>query len=96
MKMETKKAYLIKNITEYGKLISYCIENDISVWRTYWDDREKGDRCYQIDWKEHRCYYSSRHYYETSGYKVVIPIFQLNKYGNYIIPPRGSGAGIER
>lgn len=27
-----KKAYLIDNIEEYGKIISYCIENDISVF----------------------------------------------------------------
>lgn len=83
--METKKAYLIKNITEYGKLVSYCIEKDISVWRTYWDERESEDRCYHIDWEEHRCYYSSRYYFETSCYELVIPIFQLNQYGNYII-----------
>lgn len=47
---ETKNVYLILDIEEYGKFISYCIEHDISVWRTYWDEREKGNRCYQIDW----------------------------------------------
>lgn len=78
-----KKAFLITNIEEYGKLISFCIENDISVWRTYWDEREKGDRCYNIDWKEKRCYYSSRRYYENNGYEIVSPTFQLNEYGTY-------------
>lgn len=78
-----KKAFLITNIEEYGKLISFCIENDISVWRTYWDEREKEDRCYNIDWKEKRCYYSSRRYYENNGYKIVTPTFQLGKYGTY-------------
>lgn len=39
--METKKAYLIKDITEYGKFISYCIHNDITVCRAYWDERER-------------------------------------------------------
>ncbi len=83
--MKTKKAYLIKNITEYGKFISYCINNDITVWRTYWDERESGDRCYSIRQEERRCYHSSRHYYEVNDYRIVIPIFQLDKYGNYII-----------
>lgn len=78
-----KKAYLITSVGEYGKFISFCIENDISVWRTYWDEREKGDRCYNIDWKEKRCYYSSRRYYENNGYEIVSPTFQLNEYGKY-------------
>lgn len=47
-----KVAFIISNIEEYGKLIAFCIRNDICVFRTYWDEREKGDRCYSIDWKE--------------------------------------------
>lgn len=77
-----KKAYLITNIEEYGKFISFCINKDILVWRTYWDEREKGDRCYAIDWKEKRCYYSSRLYYENNGYEIVVPTFILNTYGD--------------
>lgn len=80
-----KRAFLINNIEEYGKLISFCIENDVSVWRTYWDEREKGDRCYQIDWQEKRCYYSSRRYYEDNGFEIVMPTFLLDKYGEYKI-----------
>lgn len=78
-----KKAYLISNIEEYGKLVAFCIENDINVWRTYWNEREKGDRCFNIDWVEKRCYYSSTLYYETEGYEIVIPKFHLNKLGEY-------------
>lgn len=78
-----KKAFLITNIEEYGKLISFCINNDICVFRTYWNEQEKGDRCYNIDWKEKRCYYSSRRYYENNGYEIVSPTFQLNEYGEY-------------
>lgn len=37
----SKKAYLLMSIEEYGKFIAYCIENDITVFRTYWDEREK-------------------------------------------------------
>lgn len=78
-----KRVYLISNIEEYGKLISFCINNDIQVWRTYWDEREKGDRCYQIDWQQKRCYYSSKQYYIDNGYKIVIPTFALDPYGDY-------------
>lgn len=77
-----KKAYLITNIEEYGKFISFCINKDILVWRTYWDEQEKGDRCYAIDWKEKRCYYSSRLYYENNGYEIIVPTFTLNTYGD--------------
>lgn len=80
-----KRAFLITNIEEYGKLITFCIENDVTVWRTYWDEREKGYRCYQIDWQEKRCYYSSRQYYENEGYEIVTPTFLLDKYGKYNI-----------
>ena len=78
-----KQAYLIINIEEYGKLMAFCIKNDITVFRTYWDDREKGDRCYRIDWKEKRCYYSRRSYWENNGYDIVIPKFYVNEYGIY-------------
>lgn len=78
-----KQAYLITNIEEYGKLMAFCIENDISVFRTYWDDREKGDRCYHINWKEKRCYYSRRNYWEDDGYDIIIPKFYVNEYGVY-------------
>ena len=79
------KAYLINNIEEYGKLISYCIEHDVNVWRSYWDEREKGDRCYHIDWETKRCYYSSRKYYENEGYEIIVPIFNVDEWGNYKI-----------
>lgn len=43
------KAYLIKNIEEYGKLMAYRIENDISVFRSYWDERAVWLPCRRID-----------------------------------------------
>lgn len=79
------KAYLLINIEEYGKFIAYCIENDISVFRTYWDEREKGDRCYSIDWQQKRCYYCSRKHWESEGYEIIIPNLYADKYGNYKI-----------
>lgn len=80
-----KKAYLITNIEEYGKLIAFCIEKDICVFRTYWDEREKGDRCYCIDWQGNRCFYSSRRYWEDNGYEIVTPNFYVDDYGKYKI-----------
>lgn len=80
-----KRAYLIASIDEYGKLISFCIDNDISVWRTYWDEREKNDRCFHIDWVDKKCYYSSKGYYEYEGYEIITPIFYVDKYGRYKI-----------
>lgn len=41
MTSTVKRVYYIANIEEYGKFISYCIENDVNVFRTYWDEREK-------------------------------------------------------
>lgn len=80
-----KKAFLITSVEEYGKLIAFCISKDICVYRTYWDEREKGSRCYNINWKERRCYYSNIRYYEANGYEIVKPIFCLNAYGEYDI-----------
>lgn len=76
-------AYLIENISEYGKLLSFCIENDISVFRSYWDDREKGDRCYVIDFSDRRLYYSSFSFYKSQGYTIYIPYFVLNPYSEF-------------
>lgn len=79
--MSTETVYLITDIEEYGKFISFCIENDVCVFRTYWDENEKGDRCYRIDWREKHCFYSPRRYFETNSFSVVTPVFVLDKYG---------------
>lgn len=78
-----KVAFKISNIEEYGKLIAFCIEKDICVFRTYWNEREKGKRYYYIDWEEKRCKYSSLFYYENRDYEIVNPVFQPDEYGNY-------------
>lgn len=79
-----KIAYIIKDITDFGKLMSLCIEKDISVWRTYWNENEK-ETVYSIDWKDKKCYYSSRRYYESKGYQIQTPMFYVDKYGKYHI-----------
>lgn len=76
------KVFLLSSIENYGKFISFCIDNDISVWRLYWDDREKSNRCFHINWKENRCYYASIKFYEDEGFEVVSPLFVLN-FGSY-------------
>ena len=85
MNNQKKIAYLISNIEEYGKFLSFLINNDFNVYRLYWDERAKGDRCYQIDWKEKRCYYGPQCYYEKEGYEIVIPNFTLDVYGDFQI-----------
>jgi len=74
-----KTAYLISNIEEYGKFIAYCIDNDITVWRTYWSEKN----VFSINWLEKRCYYSSKQYYISNGYDIKIPKFEIDEYGKY-------------
>ena len=78
-----KTAYLISNIEEYGKFMSFFINHDITVFRVYWDEREKGNRCFNIDWGNKRCYYSSKGYYFNEGYEIITPTFECNQYGDY-------------
>lgn len=85
MKNTNKRVFLITNIEEYGKFISYCIRNDINVWRIYWDEREKGAQCYCIDYQKNSCTYASREYWEMYGYIVITPVFEIDKYGKYTI-----------
>ena len=91
-----KIAFLITSVEEYGKLIAFCISKDICVYRTYWDEREKGSRCYNINWIERRCYYSNIRYYEDNGYEIVKPIFRSNAYGEYDIYNVGTVTRKER
>lgn len=79
-----KVVYLIDNITDYGKLMAFCIHNNIYVFRTYWDEPIK-DICYEINWKEKCCYYCNKKYYQDRGYTIVKPVFDLDDYGNYVI-----------
>lgn len=84
-KGQMKVAFLITNIEEFGKFIAYCIEHDVSIFRTFWDGREAGQRCYVIDWVEKRCYYSSRQYWEREGFRIAKPVFEMNPYGKYVL-----------
>lgn len=77
-----KKVFWLTTIEQYGKFVSYCVSNDISVWRLYWDDREKQTRCYHIDWEAKRAFYAPWKFYVDEGFEVVSPIFVLN-FGEY-------------
>lgn len=84
--MDKINVFLINNITEYGKLIAYCIQNDISVFRTYWDETAKGRICYHIDFKMRRCFYSNIDYFERSDmFNIIIPEFGINAFGSVIL-----------
>ena len=76
-----KKVYLITNIEQYAMLIAYCVEHDISVFRTFWNEREKGNRCYYVNFKDKRCLYSSKEYWLKEGYEIVVPEFYFDEYG---------------
>lgn len=83
MNNQKKISYLISNIEEYGKFLSFLINNDVNVYRLYWNERAKGDRCYHIDWKEKRCYYAPQKYYIDNNYEIIKPDFICNQYGDY-------------
>lgn len=78
-----KVAYLIKDIKQYGYFIAYCINHDITVWRTYFV--ENYNRFYTIDWQEKRCYYGSRDFYEECGYEIIEPKFSFDKFGDVVL-----------
>lgn len=83
LKEKKETAYLIRSIEEYGKFVAYCIDNDISVWRLYYNDREKGKFCLKIDWEEKRCFYSSLVFYLGINCKIVLPEFEIDKFGRF-------------
>lgn len=78
-----KVAYLIKNIKQFGFLIAYCIDKDISVFRTFY--RVGDNFCYNINFKEKRCYYSSVDYYESEGYEIFEPRFDFDEFGKVVL-----------
>lgn len=85
-KQNRKVVFLIKNIEEYGKLMAYCIQKDITVFRTYWSETTKGDICYDIDLHQNRCFYSTRKYYEYyEKCDIVEPVFVLDNWGHWYI-----------
>ena len=79
------EAYLIKDIAEFGKFCAFCIDNDIRLWRVYWDEREAGKRAYHIIWRENHCEYCDIKWYQNHGIEIVEPKFYLDQYGCYKI-----------
>lgn len=90
--------YLIKNIEEYGKLMAFCIDHDITVRRTYWNERDRGNVGYQIDWKQKRCFYAKIDYWkgmniDNKVYNVVEPIFIFDEYGKVALTSHSEDKG---
>lgn len=80
--------YEIDNISDYGKLVSYCIEHDVSVFRSYYDNRVL--RFYHIDLSDKRLYYVTdkshlKSLYPDDDQNVIVmkPDFKLDDYGHY-------------
>lgn len=85
--MNRNQVYLITDIKEYGKFVSYCIDNNIHLNRAFWDERSNLLFCYWIDWENRICVRLSSDYCESHGYEIVTPCFGLNDYGFYNIIP---------
>ena len=71
-----KKAFKINNANDYGLLMAFCIEHDVSVFRTYFNVGE----VYNIDFNDKRCYHSKEKYYIDNGYTILVPDFYFDKY----------------
>lgn len=78
-----KVAYAISDISDYGKFILFCIANELCVYPLYFNENEKGDKCFVIDLENKKCFFSSRLHFEHNGYEIVKPIFKLDSYGQY-------------
>lgn len=78
-----ENVYLISNVEEFGKLMSFCIDNDICVFRTYWNEQEKGKICYCVNFRDKRCSFGTMQFYVKQGYQIRIPIFEVDDFGKY-------------
>ena len=76
---------LVDNIKDYGFLMAYCIDKDICVFRTYWNEKEKTSMCYKIDYTDKRCYKSDVDYYKENGDEIFKPIFSFDEYGKVVL-----------
>ena len=85
MENEYGTIYKISSIEEYGKLLAYLINNDFNVFRLFWDERDKHQRCYSINYATKRVGYSNVNYYKRCGYTVYNAYFTLDQFGNYEI-----------
>ena len=78
-------AYLIKHIEEYGKLMAYCIQNNIDVSQAPWEEYTSNRCCSYIDVNKCRCLCNTYEYYKSKGYKITEPAFYVNSGNNIII-----------
>ena len=76
-------AYILKDITEYGKFVAYCIDHDISVYRLYWNEQNK-NRCYVI-YPDMKLAGVANKDWCALAYSLKEPKFYLSKYGRWLI-----------
>ena len=50
MAKQIAKLYRFPSYQDYASFLGWCIKRDVNVWRSYWDEEEKDDRLYFIDW----------------------------------------------
>lgn len=79
--MKNKICFLIDNIEDYGKLVSYCIEHDISVFRSYYIP----GHYYEIDFDSNKLFHSNQEFYKEEGYILQRPKFIYTRYKEYIL-----------
>lgn len=79
--MNTKICFLIDNVEDFGKLVSYCIEHDISVFRSYYIP----GHYYHIDFDLKRLFHSKKEFYQEEGYVLKKPKFIYTRYQEYIL-----------
>lgn len=78
-----ENVYFISNVEEFGKFVSFCIDNDISVFRVYWNEQQKDNLCYSVDFYNKRCFYGTKDFYVSKGFKIRKPIFEVDNFGKY-------------
>lgn len=42
--------YKFPSYADYAAFLGWCVRKDVNVWRSYWDEYEKDNRLYFIDW----------------------------------------------
>lgn len=81
------KLYKFPSYLYYALFLGWCIERDVNVWRSYWDEEEKDNRLYFIDWfaVDKRLLYSGYDFWKWrydkwNGYdeiQVVVPTVRI-------------------
>ena len=79
--------YKFPSYLYYASFLGWCIKRDVNVWRSYWDEEEKDDRLYFIDWfaVDKRLLYSGYDFWKWrydkwnnyNEIKIVVPAVKI-------------------